>query len=316
MSVSKAFYLEGKSKVQIADELGLSRFKVARAIEEAHEVGIVSITINSNAAMPELSEQLAAHLRLRRAHVVEVYGDEENVRAAVGRAAGTFLREGLGDGEVLGIGWGRTLNTMFDDLDHLPQVEIIQLSGKFGGDVHDSAAELTRRTVALTGGAARIIRAPFFIDDARQATAVKRHPRVASVVADFDRITTAVVGIGAVLPVPISVAYSAMPERVVERVMRSGAVGEVQGSLFAADGHPVDMRLWRHTLSIPSQQIARIPRVLAAVADPQKARAVHSVCCSGILTDLVLDVELAMALLALPPITEVYHDLRAELPHR
>lgn len=157
-----------------------------------------------------------------------------------------------------------------------------------------------------------MIRAPFFIDDARQATAVKRHPNVASVVADFDRITTAVVGIGAVVPVPISVAYAQMPERFVERVMQSGAVGEVQGSLFAADGHTVDMRLWRHTVNITPQQIARVPRVLAAVADPRKALAVRSVCRSGILTDLVLDVELAMALLATAPITEVHHELRLD----
>ena len=77
--------------------------------------------------------------------------------------------------------------------------------------------------------AARVIRAPFFIDDARQAVAVRRHPNVASVVADFDRLTTAVVGIGAVVPTPISIAYSAVPDRVIERVVRSGAVGEVQG---------------------------------------------------------------------------------------
>ncbi|NHB86108.1 hypothetical protein G7085_20550 [Tessaracoccus sp. HDW20] len=121
MTVSKAFYVEGRSKVEIAEQFGMSRFKVARALEEAREVGIVSITVNSNAPLPELSDELARHLHLRRACVVEVYGDQENVRAAVGRTAGTFLREGLDDGEVLGIGWGRTLNTMFDNIDHLPR---------------------------------------------------------------------------------------------------------------------------------------------------------------------------------------------------
>lgn len=303
MLVSKAYYLEGKSKIQIADELGISRFKVARCLAQAREVGIVSITLNSGTPLPELSAQLARHLNLQNAHVVEVYGDEGDVRAAVGRATGTYLRDVLTDGDVLGIGWGRTLNAMFDNLNHLPQIEIVQLSGRFGGDVHNSQAELTRRTVALAGGPARVIPAPFFIDDARMANALRRRPDVASVAAGFDRLTTAVVGVGAIHPRPISVAYSTVPERFTQRVLHSGGVGEVQGILFAEDGHTVDSRLWRHTLTITPDQLRRVKRVVAAAADPVKARALRAVCCSGVLTEAVVDIELANALLRLPPVT-------------
>lgn len=305
MTLSKEYYVEGFTKVQIAERLGISRFKVARCLDEARELGMVSITLNSNRPMSELSDALAKHLGLRGACVVEVYGGANEVRAVVGRSAGTYLRSGLEDGEVLGIGWGRTLNTMFDNVQHLPHVEIVQLSGKFGGDVHNSAAELTRRMAALTRGAVRVIPAPFFFDDARQATAVRRQAGVSLVVDGFNRITTAVVGIGAVLPTPISVAYSAVPERFTERLLQSGGVGEVQGMLFADDGHEVDTRLWgHHTVTITPKQLRKVRRVIAAASDPLKARAVRSVCCSGILTDVVIDVELAMALLRLPPITE------------
>lgn len=310
MQVSKAHYVEGKSKLEAAEALGISRFKVARYLEEARELGIVSITVNSNLPLLELSAELAEHLGLRNARVVEVYGDVDNVRAVVGRAAGGVLHEQLEDGEVLGIGWGRTLNTMFDNFENLPTVEIVQLSGKFGGDVNNSAAALTRRMSALSGGDVRVIRAPFFIDDAREAVAVRKHPRVASVVADFDRITTAVVGIGSVGPTPISMAYSAAPTHIARRIIDSGAIGEVQGSLFAADGHTVDTNLWRHTLTITPRQLARVGRVIAAAADPAKAEAVRAVCSSGILTDLVVDVRLATALLELPAVTDFYHDER------
>ena len=310
VTVAKAFHIDGRSRVEIADELGISRFKVARCLEEARQVGIVSITVMSSSPLPALSQELAHHLGLRRARVVEVFGDTGNVRAAVGREAGTLLNEGLAEGEVLGIGWGRTLDTMFDDIDHLPAVEIVQLSGRFPGDVSNSAAQLTRRSVALTGGtSARVIRAPFFISDARQAHAARRHPNIASVVADFDRITTAVVGIGAVGTDALSMAYSAIPERFLQSVRASGSVGEVQGALFAADGHTVSSNS-RHTLNITPRQLAKVPRVIAAAADPRKAAAVHAVCRSGILTDLVVDVELATALLGRSPVTETFHAAR------
>lgn len=304
MLASKAYYIEGRSKTEIATELGISRFRVARCLADAREIGMVSITVNSGTAIPELSTELAGHLGLSGARVIEVYGDEENVRTVVGRAAGGLLKEVLVDGDVLGIGWGRTLTAMFDNLDHLPQIEIVQLAGRFAADVQNFQAELIRRTAAMAGGPARVITAPFFVDDARLANALRRRPDVAAVVAGFSRLTTAVVGVGAVHPRPISVAYSAVPERFTERVLHSGGVGEVQGILFAEDGHIVDTRLGRHTLTITPDQLRGAKRVIAAAADPVKAHAVRAVCCSGVLTDVVVDVGLAHALLKLPPVPE------------
>ena len=36
-SVARRYYLEGKSKIEIAEELGMSRFKVARLLETARK---------------------------------------------------------------------------------------------------------------------------------------------------------------------------------------------------------------------------------------------------------------------------------------
>jgi transposase len=38
VAIARRFYLEGKSKVEIAAELGVSRFKVARLLDAAREV--------------------------------------------------------------------------------------------------------------------------------------------------------------------------------------------------------------------------------------------------------------------------------------
>ncbi|WP_420111685.1 sugar-binding transcriptional regulator [Pseudactinotalea sp.] len=304
MEVSKAYFLDGRTKVQIADDLGLSRFQVARALTKAREVGIVTISLASGAPMPKLSERLRRHLRLERAHVVEAYGDENSLRIVVGQAAGGVLAERLDDGEVLGLGWGRTLDAMVDRLDHLPAVEVVQLSGHFGADIRNAAAELTRRTVALTGGSAHAIPAPFFDADARAVNALRRHPEVAAVVAGFARITTAVVAVGAVRPRPISIAYSGVPDRFIEQVVQSGAVGEVGGNLFAEDGTVIDSSLWRHTLSVTAEQLRQVPRVVAAAGHPVKAAAVRAVCAAGLPTDLVVDVELAETLLRMPPVLE------------
>jgi DNA-binding transcriptional regulator LsrR (DeoR family) len=208
----------------------------------------------------------------------------------------------LQEGEVLGIGWGRTLNAMFDDLDELPNVEVRLLTGRNAGDKGNSARRLLRRALALTGGAGYPFPAPFFIDDARTANALRREPNVVSTMAGFSRITTAVVTIGVIGPRPISIAYSTLPPHFSEQLMRSGAVAELCGFALAEDGHVVDARLGRHCLSISPAQLRRVRRVIAAVSDPAKAPAVRAACVSGIVRELVIDVELALALLRLPRI--------------
>lgn len=302
MIVSKAYYIEHKSKIEIAEELGMSRFRVARLLAQAEETGVVTHTLNSGGMVTELSEAVAHHLNIQHANVLEVYGDVPSVRTAVGRAIGLYMRDIIEDGEVLGIGWGRTLNAMFDDLDELPNVEIRLLTGRNAGDTGNSARRLLRRALALTGGPGYPFPAPFFIDDARTANALRRQPNVASTLAGFSRITTAVVTIGVIGPRPIGVAYSTLPLHFSEQLMRLGGVAELCGFALGEDGHVVDARLGRHCLSISPAQLQRVQRVIAAVSDPAKARAVRAACLSGIVNDLVIDVELAQALLRLPRI--------------
>lgn len=47
--VARRYYLEGRSKVEIAQEVGISRFKVARLLDEALATGLVRIEINPSA---------------------------------------------------------------------------------------------------------------------------------------------------------------------------------------------------------------------------------------------------------------------------
>jgi DNA-binding transcriptional regulator LsrR (DeoR family) len=57
--IARRYYLEGRSKLEIAEEFGLSRHKVARSLLKAREWGLVRISIDfpgdSNAQEEERS---------------------------------------------------------------------------------------------------------------------------------------------------------------------------------------------------------------------------------------------------------------------
>jgi DNA-binding transcriptional regulator LsrR (DeoR family) len=44
--IARRYYLEGMSKLAIAEELGLSRHKVARSLLKARESGVVRISVD------------------------------------------------------------------------------------------------------------------------------------------------------------------------------------------------------------------------------------------------------------------------------
>src|ERR1044072_5054349 len=64
-SVARRYYLDGRSKVEIAEEFALSRFKVARILEDARQIGVVRIEIGVPGTIDvELSERLMDALGL------------------------------------------------------------------------------------------------------------------------------------------------------------------------------------------------------------------------------------------------------------
>src|SRR3954468_22015772 len=102
-SVARRFYLQGQSKVEIAEELGLNRWKVARMIEDARRSGLVHIEIRLPAAIDaELSDVLAQAYGLRRAIVVDTPDDPSSqLRADLGQVAAALLSEIAGPNDVI-----------------------------------------------------------------------------------------------------------------------------------------------------------------------------------------------------------------------
>jgi len=60
--VARRYFLDGASKSEIAQELGISRFKVARLLDAARRDGIVRIEIG---APPEIDLELSGELAAR-----------------------------------------------------------------------------------------------------------------------------------------------------------------------------------------------------------------------------------------------------------
>src|ERR1700750_1502894 len=113
-TVARRYYLEGVSKSDIAAELGVSRFKVARLLERARATGLVRIELDAPGAIDlDLSIRLRAARGLRHCVVIDApEDDEELLRSALGRSAAALLTEIVEPGDVVGLAWARSLLAM------------------------------------------------------------------------------------------------------------------------------------------------------------------------------------------------------------
>ncbi|QUX31601.1 transcriptional regulator [Nocardiopsis akebiae] len=299
-AIARRFYLDGRSKVEIAEEFGLSRFKVARDLEAARSSGIVRIDIRLPARLDgELSERMRAAFDLRRAIVVDALEDPRDTRRALGSVAARLLSEIVRPDEVLGLAWSRSLQLMGLDMVDLPRCTVVQLNGVLSEQAEGGGSvETVRRAAALSGGPAYPIYAPLILPDAATAATLRADPGIASAFAHFDRLTTAVVAIGG-WDERNSTVFQALDPDSRARYTALGVCAEMSAQLFDADGRQVHSDLDERVISVRADQLRRVPEVVAVAGagDEAKARAIGAALRSGLVSTLVTDDAVARLLL-------------------
>lgn len=297
--VARRFYLEGASKVEIAKELSISRFKVARMLEEALATGLVRIEIGTTGDVdPDLSARLAESLGLRECLVVETgTAPVPQARRRLATAAAAYVREVLAPGDVLGMTWAREVYAMVRELSPLPRVEVVQLCGAaLLPDDDASPVESVVQAARLAGTKGHVFFAPLIVDDEQTATAVLRQPSVAQALAQARRVTRALVGIGHWGP-QTSTIHDAVRPPVRAEVRACGAVGEIAGVFFDARGTIVRPELSRRIVTLGEDALLAIPQVCGIVLGPAKEPAVRAAVAGAIVDSLVVDSALGRALL-------------------
>lgn len=122
--IAREHYVNGKSRVEIADETGLSRFKVGRMLDEAVEKGIIRFEIVSTPGIDlDLSMRLKQRFALDHGVAVELPVDTDaEAQSTLGTVAASLVDELVGPDDILGLTSGRTLNVMARQLQELPAV--------------------------------------------------------------------------------------------------------------------------------------------------------------------------------------------------
>src|SRR5699024_3393791 len=101
--VSIDFHIEGKSKMEIAGERGLSRFRVARLLSTARELGMVKISIElPEESRGDLESALEAELGIPVV-VSAAHSELHQRRDLLARSVADQIRSRVREGMTLGV---------------------------------------------------------------------------------------------------------------------------------------------------------------------------------------------------------------------
>jgi len=298
-SVARRYYLDGRSKIEIAEEFSLSRFKVARLLDDARSSGLVRIEIGHPGVVDvELSARLMEALGLTHCVVTDTPDDHPaSLREHLGAAAAELLSEIVTADDVLGLSWARSVSAMAGALRVLAPVPVVQLTGALARPgTDDSSIELVREVARVAGGPAYFFYAPMAVPDPATAKALRGQPEVARAFALIGSVTKAMAGVGAWEPEQ-STLFEATGDDERVQLGRQGVCAEVSGVLIDAEGEPARAALSERMIGITAAQMRAVPEVIGIVYGLAKTRAVLAAVRGGYVNSLVTHSTLAAALI-------------------
>jgi DNA-binding transcriptional regulator LsrR (DeoR family) len=298
-AVARRYYLEDASKVEIAEEYGLSRFQVARMLEKARAAGLVQIIISAPGTVNlELSSQLQRAYGLKHAVVIDSpeHGPAA-LRSDLGKAAAALLTEIVTVNDVLGLAWSRSVSAVIKELTGLHSVPVVQLTGSLARpDDEDSSVDLVRQVGRKFGGPAYFFFAPTIVPDGATLRALRTIPQIAGTLQQFDSITKAVVGLGLWAPAE-STVYDATEAGVRDDMRGRGVCGEIAGVLVDSAGQPVETNLRDRMICPSADQLRAIPEVLAVAYNTVRGPLVKAAIRGGMVNSVVTHSSLARTML-------------------
>jgi DNA-binding transcriptional regulator LsrR (DeoR family) len=292
------YYEWGKRQSEIAEQLGLSQATVSRLLNQAREDGIIRISVTTPPGVfTELEEDLIRRYELRDAIVVECSSekDERVIQREIGMAAGFYLESVIRPNEVIGISsWSATLLALVDAMHPVPRkndIQVVQILGGLGSpQAEKHAMRLTNRLADLVGGTAITLPAPGIVGSEAALQVLLDDPYIHKAVQTFDRITTALVGIGAVEPSHLLADSGNIFSMAELELLRSqGAVGDILLRFFDVKGLLVKTALDARVVSMPLEQLKQVDRSIGVAGGKRKHVAILGAVRGGWINILVTD---------------------------
>lgn len=299
-TVSRLFWLEDQSKIEIAEQFHISRFKVARILEDARRYGIARIEIvEPTERIGRLAEQVKQAYGLTDVRLSATPMASSSGLSALGAVAASYLDDTITAGMTIGVGWGSTLAEVVDHLSPGGPADVLQLAGGFASSDGDfNGAKLVLQAASLLRGDPYLLHAPALVSSASARDVLRGDETIARTAERYGDLDLIVTGVGVRRGESQSALYrgSVLSGPVHAELESRSVVGDACCHFIDENGAVIEDLAQRVT-GVSIAEIRAAPLRMAVAGGVDKYGPIRAALRSGLPNVLITDVATAKALL-------------------
>ncbi|MDR2156881.1 MAG: hypothetical protein LBO81_03765 [Clostridiales Family XIII bacterium] len=310
------YYLKGKTQQEIANVLNVSVPTVSRLVKKAKDEKVVEFVIRDPYIQSiEMEEKLKQVFKLRDVivaptpflplHGKTMQGFEGNARRAVALEGARYVQRIIGDHDILGVSWGKTIHALIHFLNPCRKINagFVTMHGSIVGCNPDmDVRALVARMSMAFGGRNYSLLTEGFVSTGEILEIIRTEVNVNRVFEMFDRITISLAGVGAFYPERESMLYETgyyISESDLKDLRSKDLMGDILLRFFDSQGNECDSLFKERTLGIDLETYKKIKTKVVLAADRKKSNAVLGIIKGGLADVLIADYSLANTLLEL-----------------
>ena len=304
VKVASLYYLEHKSQKEIADMLSLSKTTVSRLLKQAEQERLVYTVFNETyAKLLAMSNTICQKYGLKDTQIVladEKFIEYEELKKKVALEGARYIQRIIGNDDVLGVSWGRTVNYFINYLNPCLKKNptFVSLHGPaVFGEVRIDLDETLRRLNMAFGKKLYAIPSYGIMPNKKSMQIAVNDRQLQTARQLFDHITISITGVGVWYPVQDSPIATALTPKAINELKKAQICADLCFRFIDINGNECDTPLKDQTVSIPIKDYKKIPTKVIVASGAYKAHAIHIILKAGLCDVLIIDSKLAEELL-------------------
>lgn len=295
------YYVAGNNQEEIARKLGVSRQTAQRLVSLSVSEGLIKVRLDHPIAnCMDLANKLRHHYRLDLVEVVPSDPGSESTTIGVAHAAAAEIEKRLRaiPPVIMAIGTGRTLKAAIEQLPPMdcPQHKIVSLTGSIAPDGSAASYNVIFNLADSVKARSFPMPLPVIASSAQERELLLKQPMIRDTLELAAKANVTFIGIGDLGPQAPLFLDGFITKAELKALQQAGAVGEIVGWCFNADGCMIDGLTNARVASaaMPSRESST---VIAIAKGDRKLRGIRAALNRRLVNGLITDEQTAANLL-------------------
>ena len=295
------YYIAGNTQDEIAKKLGISRASAQRLVSLAVTERLIKVRLDHVlGTCLELANRLRDKFELEFVEVVPADPQSSSNTVGIAEAAAAVLEKTLDSQHpiIVGFGTGRTLRAMAEQVSPMdcPQHKIVSLVGNIAPDGSASIFDVASRIGDRVRAPYYPMPLPVIAATVHEKNLLVSQKSLRNIVDLAEQAEVSFVGIGTVDTDAALLRDGFVRPEEIRSLMRAGAVGEITGWAFDADGVLVEGLTNDRVLSVPLQMPVK-RRVVGVSMASAREKAIRGALTGRLINGLITNEFMASSLL-------------------